>query len=97
MFHNKVDGKWSGWGNWDHFRACSETCGHGVRYRYRYRACDNPEPQNGGKKCPGPLKDEDFKRCFLQKCPSKTYEILILVFRLKLDQKFDKEKKKFKT
>ncbi|XP_078322444.1 semaphorin 5c-like isoform X2 [Crassostrea virginica] len=65
----KVDGKWSGWGNWDHFRACSATCGPGVRYRYRYRACDNPKPQYGGNKCPGPQKDEDFKKCLVQKCP----------------------------
>lgn len=65
------DGKWSAWGTWGHFRHCSETCGHGVRYRYRYRECNNPEPENGGKKCPGSLKDKEFKRCFLQKCPSK--------------------------
>ncbi|XP_056015984.1 coadhesin-like [Ostrea edulis] len=64
-----VDGKWSAWGNWGHFRHCSETCGYGVKYRYRYRACNDPEPENGGKKCPGLLRDEEFKRCHLRKCP----------------------------
>nr|XP_011420340.2 coadhesin [Crassostrea gigas] len=75
------DGKWSAWGQWGHFRHCSETCGHGVRYRYRYRECNDPEPENGGKKCPGSLKDEEFKRCFLQKCPK---------MRMKLISKTDK-------
>ncbi|XP_062586294.1 coadhesin-like [Saccostrea cucullata] len=76
--HCKVNGKWSGWGNWGHFRHCSETCGHGVRYRYRYRECNNPEPEHGGKKCPGSLRDEEFKRCFLRKCPSKTITITFI-------------------
>ncbi|XP_061176054.1 hemicentin-1-like [Saccostrea echinata] len=67
--HCPEDGKWSVWGSWGHFRHCSETCGHGVKYRYRYRECNNPEPNHGGKKCPGSLKDEDFKRCFVRKCP----------------------------
>ncbi|XP_061176053.1 coadhesin-like [Saccostrea echinata] len=67
--HCPLNGKWSEWGNWGHFRHCSETCGHGVRYRYRYRECNNPEPEHGGKKCPGSLKDEEFKRCLLRVCP----------------------------
>ncbi|XP_052709126.1 netrin receptor UNC5B-like [Crassostrea angulata] len=75
------DGKWSAWGQLGHFRHCSETCRHGVRYRYRYRECNDPEPENGGKKCQGSLKDEEFKRCFLQKCPK---------MRMKLISKTDK-------
>lgn len=74
LFVSAVDGKWSAWGNWGHFRHCSETCGYGVKYRYRYRACNDPEPENGGKKCPGLLRDEEFKRCHLRKCPSKVYD-----------------------
>lgn len=50
------DGEWSAWGQWGHFRHCSETCGHGVRYRYRYRECNNPKPKNGGGNCLGSLK-----------------------------------------
>ena len=43
-----VDGGWSGWNT---HTQCSRTCGDGIMKRARL--CDNPEPQNGGKVCPG--------------------------------------------
>ncbi|KAH3831439.1 hypothetical protein DPMN_104706 [Dreissena polymorpha] len=43
-----MDGKWSAWQAW---QGCSVTCGKGVRRRYR--ACDDPTPDYGGKPCAG--------------------------------------------
>nr|XP_054772191.1 SCO-spondin-like [Lytechinus pictus] len=42
-----IDGDYSSWGSWSD---CSINCGEGG-VRYRYRACDNPEPQYGGLDC----------------------------------------------
>ena len=42
-----VDGDYSSWGSWSD---CSINCGEGG-VMYRYRACDNPEPQYGGLEC----------------------------------------------
>ncbi|XP_076446754.1 uncharacterized protein LOC143284039 isoform X2 [Babylonia areolata] len=43
-----ADGGWSQWTTWT---ACSVTCGTGKRSRFRM--CNNPLPQFGGRYCPG--------------------------------------------
>ncbi|KAL4216796.1 hypothetical protein ACF0H5_024517 [Mactra antiquata] len=48
-----VDG---GWGSWLPFSHCSHTCGTGTKSRLRY--CNNPQPSNGGKQCPGTSEDK---------------------------------------
>uniref|UniRef100_A0A8W8LNS2 Hemicentin-1 n=1 Tax=Magallana gigas TaxID=29159 RepID=A0A8W8LNS2_MAGGI len=48
-----VDGGWSDFGPWSKFSQCAKTCGGGAKTRYRYRECNNPKPQNGGRFCPG--------------------------------------------
>lgn len=54
-----TDGKWSKWGGWTE---CNTDC-----MKYRYRACDNPEPANGGRDCPG--KSRENYECSLEECP----------------------------
>ncbi|XP_038064284.1 uncharacterized protein LOC119734796 isoform X2 [Patiria miniata] len=43
-----VDGGWSSWSEWGD---CDTTCGDGTKLRYR--ACDWPQPKNGGNECHG--------------------------------------------
>ncbi|XP_077160383.1 SCO-spondin-like isoform X2 [Paroedura picta] len=43
-----LHGGWSTWGPWS---PCTQSCGEGVRFRFRQ--CDNPAPQNGGRGCVG--------------------------------------------
>ena len=43
-----VDGQWGDWGPW---QRCSETCGEGTKERYR--RCDQPRAQYGGRECVG--------------------------------------------
>uniref|UniRef100_A0A8C8K0F8 Thrombospondin-2 n=1 Tax=Oncorhynchus tshawytscha TaxID=74940 RepID=A0A8C8K0F8_ONCTS len=57
-----IDG---GWGPWSPWAICSATCGGGVKGRTR--VCNSPEPQYGGKKCPGETNDSDA--CNKQECP----------------------------
>ena len=55
------------WGEWTSWGACSKTCGTGGT-QTRQRACNNPSPKYGGKKC-----DEvsfDSQLCFEKHCPS---------------------------
>nr|XP_023660300.1 SCO-spondin [Paramormyrops kingsleyae] len=56
-----VDGAWSQWGAWTQ---CSAPCGGGVKLRFRQ--CDNPTPQNGGRGCAGVA--EQRKDCNSQLC-----------------------------
>ena len=42
-----VDGGWDEWSEW----ICSAGCGGGYQYRFRY--CESPMPQYGGKPCVG--------------------------------------------
>ena len=55
-----VDGSWGGWGEWG---PCTEPCGE---LRARYRDCDNPMPENGGKHCQGIF--EQTKICGGEEC-----------------------------
>ncbi|WAQ94669.1 ATS20-like protein, partial [Mya arenaria] len=45
-----IDGGWSKYE--DNFTSCTATCGGGVKLKYRY--CNNPVPQYGGRDCSGP-------------------------------------------
>ncbi|XP_022785365.1 A disintegrin and metalloproteinase with thrombospondin motifs adt-1-like isoform X2 [Stylophora pistillata] len=46
-----VDGGWTSWGP---YRPCSKSCSVGVQYKYR--KCEKPAPQHGGKRCVGHYK-----------------------------------------
>lgn len=60
IFH-KVNG---GWGSWNSWAPCSETCGNGTQKRTR--VCNDPEPDNGGLECPG--NSTEFKTCIMDDC-----------------------------
>ncbi|XP_066920815.1 SCO-spondin-like isoform X2 [Clytia hemisphaerica] len=53
------------WGKWGAYGGCSTTCGGGVQERFR--ACNSPSPQFGGKKCSGFAKS--VKVCNTNRCP----------------------------
>ena len=57
-----------GWGPWTHWSNCPKPCGlsPGVLIK-RTRLCNNPPPQNGGKKCNGNATEEVLS-CF-EPCP----------------------------
>ncbi len=55
------------WGLWSGFSACTSSCGGGTQTRTRL--CDDPEPSNGGRDCPG-LSSES-NTCNTQECPGK--------------------------
>jgi len=40
-----------GWGPYGPYGSCSKTCGGG--YQKRYRKCNKPKPQYGGRPCSG--------------------------------------------
>nr|QNH72431.1 toxin candidate TRINITY_DN25980_c0_g1_i1.p1 [Pachycerianthus borealis] len=56
-----VDGQWASWSKW---AACSKACDGGVRSRWRL--CNNPTPQYGGKVCLGLAREEGD--CSTQSC-----------------------------
>ncbi|XP_074654070.1 hemicentin-1-like [Tubulanus polymorphus] len=56
-----VHGDWGEWSNW---RPCSESCGQGTQERYR--RCDRPRPQDGGRDCIG--KDLERRTCIVRHC-----------------------------
>merc|ERR1712179_384923 len=56
-----IDGKWSLWKEWN---SCSQTCGEGVRFRYR--KCDSPSPKSGGQDCKG--NKSASEKCNSQDC-----------------------------
>ena len=61
---NPIHGGFSQWSYWGR---CSRSCGGGIRHRYRY--CNNPRPQNGGRDCSGPATEAG--RCNMHTCPGK--------------------------
>ncbi|XP_068710256.1 SCO-spondin-like [Montipora foliosa] len=58
-----IHGRWSEWSDWTD---CMKTCGNGTKSRYR--SCDNPSPEHGGKNCSGDALQS--KQCFQQSCPA---------------------------
>ncbi|KAK3099747.1 hypothetical protein FSP39_009050 [Pinctada imbricata] len=56
-----IDGGWSNWSKWGR---CSVTCGTGKQSRFRY--CNNPHPEHGGRFCEG--NPVEWRPCFLP-CP----------------------------
>ncbi|XP_071100024.1 SCO-spondin-like isoform X1 [Haliotis cracherodii] len=64
----RVDGGISLWGPWED-PPCSVTCGVGNRIRTRYRFCNNPTPQNGGRNCTEARTQTLFGICSGSNCP----------------------------
>ncbi|XP_045149864.1 A disintegrin and metalloproteinase with thrombospondin motifs 18 [Echinops telfairi] len=62
-----VHGQWSSWSEWSQ---CSRTCGGGVRYQERH--CSDPEPQYGGKFCPG--ANRIYQLCSIHPCPENSLD-----------------------
>ena len=52
---------------WSEFSSCSETCGLGIKIRYRY--CTNPEPRYGGNNCTELGPTSDVTSCHVRPCP----------------------------
>ena len=52
------------WGRWSEWHPCSKTCNDGQIKRYR--RCDNPKPQHGGRQCPG--SGQEAKMCIVKRC-----------------------------
>jgi len=88
-------------GGWSEWSECSRTCGGGTQSR----TCSNPEPLNGGARCPGAyygdIKHVYTQSCNVQDCASgitiegpKTLGInSIGTFTLKYDGRDDVSKK----
>ncbi|XP_053120701.1 SCO-spondin-like [Hemicordylus capensis] len=64
----RLDGGWGPWGPWS---PCTQSCGEGTQFRFR--ECDNPPPQNGGRGCVGNSKRQ--RACqSQQECPEEEEE-----------------------
>ncbi|XP_022799542.1 SCO-spondin-like [Stylophora pistillata] len=57
-----VDGAWSSWSTWTF---CSQSCGNGVKERFRN--CTQPAPSHGGKNCQGDAQEKH--ECNAHSCP----------------------------
>ncbi|KAL4635075.1 hemicentin-1 [Arapaima gigas] len=57
-----IHGNWGPWSSWG---SCSRTCNGGQMRRYR--TCDNPRPNSGGRACAG--ADTQIQRCNTANCP----------------------------
>uniref|UniRef100_A0A8C9R6U4 Hemicentin-1 n=1 Tax=Scleropages formosus TaxID=113540 RepID=A0A8C9R6U4_SCLFO len=57
-----IHGNWGPWSSWG---TCSRTCNGGQMRRYR--SCDNPRPNSGGRACAG--ADTQIQRCNTANCP----------------------------
>ena len=62
-----VDGSWSDWGAWSN---CDKICGGGTMRRFKM--CNNPAPQGGGKNCEG--MGLESQACNTQPCAGKCLE-----------------------
>ena len=66
-FHNKVDGGWGAFGNWE---SCPLSCGGS--HHSRHRECNNPVPEHGGNDCTADgSSDVEIRRCNEIPCPGK--------------------------
>ena len=66
-FHNKVDGGWGAFGNWE---SCPLSCGGS--HHSRHRECNNPVPEHGGNDCTADgSSDVEIRRCNENPCPGK--------------------------
>lgn len=74
-----VDGQW---GEWGRYGKCSRTCGGGIKKKYR--ECDNPLPQNGGRYCIG--EQVKYRSCGTRECPPGTpdFRYFIIIFRIQI-------------
>ncbi len=62
-----INGAWS---EWEDFSPCTVSCGGGNQTRSR--ACDNPEPHNGGSDCETETEHGlETVPCNLQSCDGK--------------------------
>ena len=59
-----VHGNYSAWGN---FSDCTKSCENGTKYRYR--SCDNPQPEHGGRNCSEIGLSLEIWRCNEFPCP----------------------------
>lgn len=48
-----VNGSWSVWSTWGSWGVCQESSCIGQQKRLRTRACTDPKPRNGGRRCRG--------------------------------------------
>ncbi len=55
-----IDGQWSPWTSWTKKGECGPDC---KKLSKRYRQCNNPAPQNGGKDCEGPAEESKNETC----------------------------------
>ena len=66
-FHDKVDGGWGAFGNWE---SCPVSCGGS--HHVRHRECNNPVPEHGGNDCTADgSSDVEIRRCNENPCPGK--------------------------
>ena len=68
FYWTEVHGNWTDWSKWS---VCSETCGGGIRHKYRI--CSNPAPANGGNECSG--IGFDLRLCNEQPCPGRSKRV----------------------
>lgn len=77
-----VDGGWSEFGPWSKFSECARTCRGGAKTRYRYRECNNPKPQNGGRFCSGESIHSETAPCNTNSCDGMPFLLILLsIFR----------------
>lgn len=81
-----VDGSW---GNWQSWGPCSASCGGGEKTRKRL--CNNPEPSNRGRPCPGDATQ--VSRCNIHACPGKQVSEILAELLLAHLQPFCKLRK----
>jgi len=67
-----VNGNWGAWGE---YGSCYKSCGGGVKERFR--ACNNPAPKFGGKKCEG--FEKSVTVCNTLPCPGMSYLIFYYI------------------